>query len=176
MEQLIISCYDPTQLRMLLIKTSSKSLSRSVWKINPCWELPIPLQSVLVSMPKGFLQDYSFVLLAKSRELMLSKNWKLSLEFLKILTAEIQQGNGNYIAKLSRLISWEALLIKINQLLEEWPAPNLGNYLHIFAKKSIDFYLLQIEKNWHRSAKHVCRPQSLFYHELKLWSTAPYVY
>uniref|UniRef100_A0A1Y1MIK6 INTS8 TPR repeats domain-containing protein n=1 Tax=Photinus pyralis TaxID=7054 RepID=A0A1Y1MIK6_PHOPY len=128
-EQQIISCYNVTEIQQLVTKVSTKSMSRSMWKINPCWELPIPLQSVLVAMPKGFLQDYSFILLAKSKELMLSKNWNMSLVLLKILKSEIQNSSGAFIAKLNRLISWEALLIQINQLLEEWPAPAIDKKL-----------------------------------------------
>ncbi|KAF5275218.1 hypothetical protein FQR65_LT04252 [Abscondita terminalis] len=122
LEQQIICCYNVNELRQLLTKFLSKSTSRSIWKINPCWELPIPLQSVLVSMPKGFIQDYSFVLLAKSKELMLSKNWKVSLDFLQTLKTEVQSETGNFLPKLNRLLSWEVLLVRINQLLDEWPA------------------------------------------------------
>lgn len=57
---------------------------------------------------------------------MLSKNWSLSLELLETLKEEIHVGTGNVIPKLNRLISWEVLLIQMNQFLEEWPAPNLG--------------------------------------------------
>lgn len=53
MEQQIISSYNHQELRELLTKISSKNLSRSIWKINPRWELPIPLQSVLNSLPHG---------------------------------------------------------------------------------------------------------------------------
>lgn len=53
MEQQIISSYNHQELRELLTKMSSKNLSRSIWKINPRWELPIPLQSVLNSLSRG---------------------------------------------------------------------------------------------------------------------------
>lgn len=53
LEQQIILCYDLMELRQLLVKITARSGSRSVLRINPCWELPIPLQSVLVAMPKG---------------------------------------------------------------------------------------------------------------------------
>ncbi|KAF5274403.1 hypothetical protein FQA39_LY07283 [Lamprigera yunnana] len=125
LEQEIIACYNANELRQLVAKALTKSTCRSIWKINPCWELPIPLQSVLVSLPKGYLQDFSFVLLAKSKELMLGKNWILSLELLNVLKNEVKPETGNVIPKLDRLLSWEILLVRINQLLEEWPAINV---------------------------------------------------
>lgn len=125
-EQQIISTYNYQELRELLLKIATKCTGRPIWKINPKWELPIPLQSVLNSLPKGFLQDFGFVMLAKARELMLSKDWDSSLEMLKVLEGEVQSGSGNVVAKLSRLIKWEILLVQISKLLEEWPAPHMG--------------------------------------------------
>lgn len=52
-EQQIISSYNHQELRELLVKVGTKCSNRSIWKINPKWELPIPLQSVLNSLPKG---------------------------------------------------------------------------------------------------------------------------
>lgn len=125
-EQQIISTYNYQELRELLLKIATKCTGRPIWKINPKWELPIPLQSVLNSLPKGFLQDFGFVMLAKARELMLSKDWDSSLEMLRMLEGEVQSGSGNVVAKLSRLIKWEILLVQISKLLEEWPAPHMG--------------------------------------------------
>lgn len=52
-EQQIISSYNHQELRELLVKIGTKCNNRPIWKINPKWELPIPLQSVLNSLPKG---------------------------------------------------------------------------------------------------------------------------
>lgn len=125
-EQQIISTYNYQELRELLLKIATKGTNRPIWKINPKWELPIPLQSVLNCLPKGFLQDFGFVMLAKARELMLSKDWDSSLDMLKVLEGEVQSSSGNVVAKLSRLVKWEILLVQISKLLEEWPAPHMG--------------------------------------------------
>ena len=74
----------------------------------------------------GFLQDFAFVMLAKAREQMFNKVWNSSLELMLILDKELGSGNGN-VGKLSRLISWEILLVQITQLLEEWPKSTIGN-------------------------------------------------
>lgn len=52
-EHQIISSYSHHEIRELLMKMSMKSANRSICKINPRWELPIPLQSVLTSLPRG---------------------------------------------------------------------------------------------------------------------------
>ncbi|KAI4457281.1 hypothetical protein MML48_8g00010309 [Holotrichia oblita] len=82
-----------------------KNSNRSIWKLNPKWELPIPLQSVIASLPRGFLQDYGFVLLAKAKEMTVAKDWTTSLVLLRALENEIKHANS------------------ITQLLEECPAP-----------------------------------------------------
>ncbi|XP_044263221.1 integrator complex subunit 8 [Tribolium madens] len=120
LEQDLIATYDHKEIRELLKKISANQLATSVWNINPLWDLPIPIQSVIKSLPRGFLQDFSFVMMAKVREQMLNKVWISSFELLLILDKELGSGNGN-IGKLSRLISWEILLVQITQLLEEWP-------------------------------------------------------
>lgn len=122
--QLIIS-YDPVQIRDLLVKVTMKNSNRAIWKINPKWELPIPLQSVIVSLPRGFLQDYGFVLLAKAKEMAVAKDWTTSLVLLRALETEIKLANSElpHISKLAKLVGWEILLVEVTQLLEECPAP-----------------------------------------------------
>lgn len=34
------------------------------------WEIPIPFQGVVMNLPKGMLLDWSYIMLAKSRELL----------------------------------------------------------------------------------------------------------
>nr|XP_023030206.1 integrator complex subunit 8 [Leptinotarsa decemlineata] len=67
-----------------------------------------------------FLQDFGYVILAKSKEQLLNKNFNLSLEFLIILEKELQTVNMN-VTKLFKLVSWEILLVQITQLLDQWP-------------------------------------------------------
>ncbi|XP_017782006.1 PREDICTED: integrator complex subunit 8 [Nicrophorus vespilloides] len=122
-EQQLISSYDSKEIRDLLVKVNCKNSNRLAWKINPKWELPIPLHSVVTSISRGFIQDFSYVMLAKSKELMLAKDWGTSIEFLRLLEKEIQ--NNQSLIKLAHLINWEILLVQITQLLEDWPAPHI---------------------------------------------------
>ncbi|KAK9890977.1 hypothetical protein WA026_013315 [Henosepilachna vigintioctopunctata] len=121
LEQKLIATYDPKVVREVLVTISLNNLGMSVWGINPLWELPIPLQSVLQSLSRGFLQDFAYVMLAKSKEQMLATNWELSLRLIQTLEEELKVSSGNNISKLSQMIKWEILLIQIAQLLHEWP-------------------------------------------------------
>ncbi|KAJ8869343.1 hypothetical protein PR048_030918 [Dryococelus australis] len=69
LEQKLILSYDTAEIEMLLKKICAANPMKVQWRINNKWELPIPLQSVVISLPRGFLQDFVYVLLAKSREL-----------------------------------------------------------------------------------------------------------
>lgn len=74
----------------------------------------------------GFLQDYAFVNLAKSREQLLNKNYNLSLEFLIILEKELEASSSN-VTKLFKLVSWEILLVQITELVDRWPKNSIGS-------------------------------------------------
>ena len=109
--------------------------SKPLWQINNSWEIPIPLQSVICSLPDGFLKDYSYILLAKSRELAYAKDFATSKELISILEREVEQnqklfndskpllGIGTSLfLKLQKLLGWEKLLIEIYHCLWAWPA------------------------------------------------------
>ncbi|XP_071579185.1 integrator complex subunit 8 isoform X3 [Temnothorax nylanderi] len=127
LEQKLIESYDPHVIRETLIHLDGKHRIKSLYHINGCWELPIPLQSVVMSLPRGFIQDYSYVLLAKSRELVTSKNFDSAIELLKILDKELQEhvkSGGSLVFKLSKLVSWECLLVEIWKCFQTWPVTN----------------------------------------------------
>ncbi|XP_012265327.2 integrator complex subunit 8 [Athalia rosae] len=125
LEQRIILSYNPHEIRELLIRLASLNPRNPLWRLNNCWELPIPLQSVAMSLPRGLLQDYSYVLLAKSRELVTSKDFVGAKEMLNVLEREAQllvAGGNSLILKLCQLVAWEVLLIEILHCLYVWPA------------------------------------------------------
>lgn len=73
----------------------------------------------------GFVQDFSYVMLAKSKEHLLNRNFNVSLEFLLVLEKELQGTNIN-VSKLLKLVHWEILLVQISQLLDQWPINVVG--------------------------------------------------
>lgn len=130
-EQKLISSYDIPTIKELLIQWASMNPSKQLWRINSSWELAIPLQSLVVSLPRGALQDLSYILLAKSKELMNLKDFDQSFQMLQVLEDESKTATGlnpNIVHKMSRLISWEGLLVKITQLFSEWPGSDISKY------------------------------------------------
>ncbi|XP_011879399.1 PREDICTED: integrator complex subunit 8 [Vollenhovia emeryi] len=127
LEQKLIESYNPHVIRETLIHLDGKHRMKPLYHVNGCWELPIPLQSVVMSLPRGFIQDYSYVLLAKSRELVTSKNFDGAIELLKILDKELQEhgkSGGSLIFKLCKLVNWECLLVEIWNCFQAWPVTN----------------------------------------------------
>lgn len=125
LEQRLILSYNPHEVHEILLRLAVINPRKRLWRVNNCWELPIPLQSVAMSLPRGFLQDYSYILLAKSRELVTSKDFDGAKEMLNILEQEAQQhapGGNGLIFKLRQLIDWEILLIEILHCLYVWPS------------------------------------------------------
>ncbi|XP_025991714.1 integrator complex subunit 8 [Solenopsis invicta] len=128
LEQKLIESYDSHVIRETLIQLDGKHRMKSLYHVNDCWELPIPLQSVVMSLPRGFIQDYSYVLLAKSRELVTSKNFDGAIELLKSLDKELQEhmkSGGSLVFKLSKLVNWECLLVEIWKCFQAWPVTNV---------------------------------------------------
>ncbi|XP_033225261.1 integrator complex subunit 8 [Belonocnema kinseyi] len=143
LEQRLILSYCPLEIRETLIHLDRMNSSRSLWKVNGSWELPIPLQSVVISLARGFLQDYSYILLAKSRELALGKDFDRAKELLTVLEAEVSHHNGNLTFKLCRLISWEILLIEIWHCLHNWPGTNICNAQSLVERTKLCLAALQ---------------------------------
>ncbi|KAK2577342.1 hypothetical protein KPH14_003465 [Odynerus spinipes] len=137
LEQKLIQSYDTQEIHETLILLDGKLRMKPLWNVNSCWELPIPLQSVVMSLPRGFLQDYSYVLLAKSRELVMSKDFEGAIEILHVLEKEVQQHSqtgSTLVFKLCKLINWEALLVDIWRCLHAWPATNICNMQNLVAR------------------------------------------
>lgn len=69
LEQQLIVCTNANIIRKLLVKLASTNPAKPLWTVNPSWEIATPIKSVLMSLQSGFLQDFAYVLLGKSREL-----------------------------------------------------------------------------------------------------------
>lgn len=69
----LINCTTPNAIRKLLVKctnlimSSDPPLSMEPWHINTSWIIPISIKSVLTSLPRGFLQDFGYICIAKAK-------------------------------------------------------------------------------------------------------------
>ena len=73
LERQLIVCTNANTVRKLLVKLAATNPTKPLWTVNPSWEIATPIKSLLLSMQRGFLQDFAYVLLGKARELT-SKN------------------------------------------------------------------------------------------------------
>lgn len=160
LEQRLILSYNPNEIRQILVDIVHNDDSRyakPLWQINNSWEIPIPLQSVISSIPAGFLKDYSYILLAKSKELALSKDFPGAKSLLNMVETEVQhhapslnelhnipKGGNNLVMKLLKLLSWESLLAEICHCLYAWPATNICKFFYVkkFSENFLLFFII----------------------------------
>ncbi|KAL0124939.1 hypothetical protein PUN28_006658 [Cardiocondyla obscurior] len=136
LEQKLLESYNPSVIRETLIQLDGKHRMKTSHIVNDCWELPLPLRSAVIAVPKGFIQDYSYIMLAKSRELVTFKNFNNAIELFKVLDKDLQDhvksGNGgnsggsSSILKLCKLANWECLLVEIWKCFYTWPIKDVG--------------------------------------------------
>ena len=77
-----------------------------------------------MNLPKGMLQDLSYILLAKYRELLSLQDYSGAVEMLRAVEERgrsKQLSNSQTGNKLFKLIEWEILLVDVMQFLHEWP-------------------------------------------------------
>lgn len=75
-------------------------------------------------LPKGPLQDWSYILLAKYRELLSLQDFSGAVEMLRAVEARGREklpSNSSAGSKLFKLIEWEILLVEVMQFLHLWP-------------------------------------------------------
>lgn len=128
-EQQLISTYDPKEVKDLIVKLGGMKPIRPLWKINPKWDLPIPLKNIVSILPRGSLQDFSYIIMAKARELVAQKDYAQAIDLLSKVEQETKSNgsvSNNIMNKVTKLISWEVLLVQIIQFFADWPHGIIG--------------------------------------------------
>ncbi|TDG41538.1 hypothetical protein AWZ03_012044 [Drosophila navojoa] len=121
LERQLISCTNANSVRILLVKLCGTAPGKPLWAINPSWDVPQPLKALIMAMPVSFLQDFSYVLLGKARELATRGSYIDAVSMLSVLKSETQrQELGSSTQLMCKLITWEILHIQITQCLDEW--------------------------------------------------------
>lgn len=138
LERQLISCTQPEQVRKLLMKLSNTIPSKNLWTVNPSWEVHSSIQSIIMSLPRGFLQDFSYILFGKSREMMVKHNYEGAISMLNLLRTEIIRPDiGGPIQKLAKFVNYEILFIELCQYFEEWSAKTNTQSLGVKCKQFI---------------------------------------
>ncbi|XP_049887271.1 integrator complex subunit 8 [Pectinophora gossypiella] len=125
LKKCLIEASTADDVRMCLVKLAMMSPSSPLWKLNPSWKPAGGLANALISLPRGFLQDFGYVVSGASRSRAEAGCARAALSLLSVLEGEArsQLGGGSDPAlyRLCRLLSWEVLLLQVNVVLSEWP-------------------------------------------------------
>ncbi|XP_055592549.1 integrator complex subunit 8 isoform X2 [Uranotaenia lowii] len=123
-ERQLITCTHASGVRKILVKLAGTNPTKPLWSINPSWSIPLPIKQLLMSLQRGFLQDFAYILVGKSRELAAKKDYSAAIALLTCLKSETTRSdlaNNPLVLVLGKMAAWEGLLIQIQQVLEEWP-------------------------------------------------------
>lgn len=128
MKRQLINCSTATAVRVLLVKCtnlimlSDPPLTMEPWHINPNWSLPPQMDAVLKALPRGFLQDYTYVLMAKARDFLTKHEFRTAINLLHAAKSEAQRHDVTVnTSRLSKIIEYEILFTQTTQQLYEWP-------------------------------------------------------
>lgn len=126
----LIEASTADDVRMCLVKLAKMSPSSPLWKLSPSWKPAGGLGNALVSLPRGFLQDFGYVVSGAARARAEAGCARTALSLLSVLEGEArsQLGGGNEptLFRLCRQLSWEVLLLQVNVVLSEWPHHRLN--------------------------------------------------
>ncbi|CAH2990018.1 unnamed protein product [Chilo suppressalis] len=126
----LIEASTADDVRMCLVKLAMMSPSSPLWKLSPSWKPAGGLGNALVSLPRGFLQDFGYVVSGAARARAEAGCARTALSLLSVLEGEArsQLGGGTdpVLYRLCRQLSWEVLLLQVNVMLSEWPHHRLN--------------------------------------------------
>lgn len=126
----LIEASNADDVRMCLVKLAMLAPSSPLWKLSPTWKPAGGLGNALVALPRGFLQDFGYVVTGAARARAEVGCARAALSLLSVLEGEargqLAGGSDPTLYRLCRLLSWEVLLLQVNVLLSEWPHHRLN--------------------------------------------------
>lgn len=126
LEYVIVHSYSFTELYDGVSKYVSMMNDRSVNFLDK-WEIHVTFQNIIKNLPNQFLQQFSFIIFAKSKQLLRLQNYAIAEELLELLDEEIKKySSTNALYKLSQLITWEILLVNVVEWETKYPAKHIN--------------------------------------------------
>lgn len=126
----LIGASTADDVRMCLVKLATTAPTLPLWKLSPSWKPAGGLGGAFISLPRGFLQDFGFIVSGAARARAESGCARAALSLLSVLEGEARNqlagGNDPNLFRLCRLLSWEVLLLQVNVMLTEWPHHRLN--------------------------------------------------
>lgn len=125
LERKLVSCMVVKQVRKLLVELAKLNLQMPLWQINQNWFIAPDVRVVVLNLKRGFLQDFSYILLGKVNELVQKKEFVGATVLLTELRNESKRPeftNDAIVNKLAKLIDWEKMNVQIISRLDSyWP-------------------------------------------------------
>lgn len=124
LERKLVAC-PPKQVRKILVDLAKLKPPTPMWAINKNWFIPSDVRIVVLNLKRGFLQDFSYILLGKANEMVQKKDYSAAITLLTELRFESKRpewANDPNVNKLGKLIDWEKINIQIISRLDQyWP-------------------------------------------------------
>lgn len=124
LERKLVAC-PPKQVRKILVDLAKLKPPSPMWAINKNWFIPSDVRIVVLNLKRGFLQDFSYILLGKANEMVQKKDYSAAITLLTELRFESKRpewANDPNVNKLGKLIDWEKINIQIISRLDQyWP-------------------------------------------------------
>lgn len=124
-ERKLVASTTSKQVRKYLVELAKFNPQQSLWSINRNWYLPSDLRVVVMNLKRGFLQDFSYILLGKVNDMVLKKDFKSAYALISELKNEAKRAewsNDATVIKLGKLLEWEKINIQILMRLDsDWP-------------------------------------------------------
>ncbi|XP_041974446.1 integrator complex subunit 8 [Aricia agestis] len=121
----LIEASTADDVRLCLVKLAMMSPSAPLWKLSPTWKPPGALGNALIALPRGFLQDFGYVVSGASRARAEAGCARSALSLLSVLEGEARNQLGGssdpVLYRLCRLLTWEVLLLQVIVMLSDWP-------------------------------------------------------
>lgn len=125
LERKLVSCMSSKLIRKHLVELAKCNQQLPLWTISKNWFIPADVRVVVLNLNRGFLQDFSYILLGKVNELVQKKCYATAIALLTDLRLESKRqewSSDATVNKLSKLIDWEKTNIQIlTRLDSHWP-------------------------------------------------------
>lgn len=83
LERQLVNSYTANGIRMLLVKLAKATPGKPAWGVNSSWSIPLPIKSIVLGFSRSFLQDFTYILIGKSKELV-AKNVSIIHKFFHV--------------------------------------------------------------------------------------------
>lgn len=110
-------------IRRYLVELAKFNPQNPLWSINRNWYLPPEIRVVVLNLKRGFLQDFSYILLGKAHEMVQRKDFNMALVLMTELRNEVKRtefSNDSNTNKLGKLLDWEKMNIQIMSRMDSW--------------------------------------------------------